>query len=151
MSDFVLAVHTLLAADATLTTTLTGGVLLYRSLGVGGLSRSSSPAAYTSAGVLKPTLVLKGRALLPFGGLQDMQLQYLSARQVIELWFYDHLTWTTIRTARDRAYSLLHGTMLDTGGRLHWFNRLEDDRDPQMQGAAFLRDDYEVFGGLEPA
>lgn len=146
MASFEGAIKALLAGDATLLATLTGGVYSYnadtRRLGI---TRQMSPSPFLD-GFLRPCALVKARDLIPSGGLLDSDQQFASVRQVVEVWFYNDgdAGYTALQTARDRVYALLQQASLAGGGLVTWTNDLDNVRDPELDHAAALRSDYIV-------
>lgn len=146
------AVHTVLSADSTLLSLLTGGVFNYDSLPADGISRTAYSSAYNATtGLLKPIVVVKGRGVTPEGSLRDANGQYISVRQVVELWFYADRDagYTTIKSAADRAYALLQDKGLTAAFNCRLVNSLDSLRASEMQDAVSIRRDYEVIGRLK--
>lgn len=133
-----------LQADAALTGMLPGGVYDWAETGRNGISRQATPSAYGTDGFLRPCALVKGRDLVPWGSLMDMGLQSTSARQVVEVWFYDHgdASYAAVEGARERVRSLLHLRLINGLGRPLWAGDLNGFRDPQMDNAIALRADY---------
>jgi hypothetical protein len=137
-----------LSADATLTSALTGGVLLYRSLPAE-VNPTTLPGIFNGVR-LKPFAVVKGRVLteLP-GGLRD--IGYMNTRQVVEIYLYDDKSqnWSTLYAAADRIYALLQDTPVNGVFQVQLSNEVNDEREqlmPALRGAVMLRRDYEVIG-----
>lgn len=143
------AIYDRLNADSALNTLLTGGMLLYTDLPVNGISRKSMPEIYGTDGKLMPVMVVKGRALIPTGSLKDTETQYTSARQIIELYFYDDQAagWGTIKTAADRVYELLQDRPVGASG-LRLVNVIDNERNDALEKACMLRRDWEVIGKI---
>lgn len=130
-------------------TLLTGGVYTYGETGRLGINRDSTPTAFDgTTGLLKPCCVVKQRGQNLDNGITDDGAQHISYRQVVELWFYadGDNGFSTITSARDRAFTVLHGKMIGTGKAItRWAgNPIEDARDSELDYAAMLRADYDV-------
>jgi len=153
MSNAVV-IRDLLKADATIVAALTGGIYEYEAdTQSNGLSEGMTPTSPYLEGVLRPCCLIKGRAELPTGDLDDPDGNWLSVRQVVELWFYDAGAFTTIRTARDRAYVVLNrASAVASGGNraiadIEHAGDLDLERDPNdLANAARLRQDWSVTG-----
>jgi len=142
---------TLLAADTGVGgvyTLLTGGIYTYEDTGRLGPNQDSTPDAFTAVGMIKPCLVIKGRAQTPDGGIWDDDTQAVSTRQVIELWFYDDgdTGWSVIAAANSRAFVVLHGNTVGTQKRIPRYagTPIRDARDANLDYACILRTDYDV-------
>jgi len=105
MSAFA-AMFSVLADDATLAATLTGG--LHDGLLVADINRQLTPVAYDEYAELRPCGLLKPETATPWGPLPD------SGRLYVMLWLYAQAGYTAIEQARERAYQLLHRQQLST-------------------------------------
>lgn len=155
------AVCTLLGADGTLLSLLTGGIYNANKIGRMGINRDNTPSAFSSTlpHNLKPLLLATARDIVPYGGLRDTG--YASIRQVIELRFYDDgdasvsaAPYATITQAAQRAFALLDQKQVQPSAeastaafRIRWFNRIPHRRDTQLV-AVQLIDEYETIGGI---
>lgn len=101
------SIKTLLEADATLLATATGGVWDFSETGRMGINRTNTPAAFDSAGIIKPCVLVRARAMNPDFILRDPSGKYNSARQVIECWLYEDSGYSNIATMKQRIYALL--------------------------------------------
>lgn len=140
-------IRTLLAADGTLMGFLTGGLYTFSQTGRMGINRDDTPDAFND-GVLKPCGVVKGRATVPFGDLADPANQFITVRQVVEVWIYDDgaAGYTAIRNALNRIYLLLHDKQMAGVYRMRFVNGIEDERASELNNACWERADYAVFG-----
>ncbi len=141
------SVKAVLEADATLLSTATGGVYDPDEAGRMELNRTTTPAAFDSNGILKPTVYLKSRGDTPDGILRDDANQFNSTVEVIEVWAYDDpdTGYSNIRTMLDRCYVLLHAQGLTaTDAILHWAGDTPQLYDDELD-AAVQRADYQVF------
>jgi len=139
-------IKALLEADATLLATATGGVFDYDEAGRFGLSREATPTAFTSAGIIKPCVVVKGRGPRPTGALADDVLQITSTSEVVEIWLYEDSAYTTIATMKARIYTLLHGVQVSGSFVCRWAGTaLADQRDDTLGNVSVEREDYQVF------
>lgn len=105
MSAFA-AMFSMLADDAILAATLTGG--LHDGLLVADINRQLTPVAYDEYAELRPCGLLKPETATPWGPLPD------SGRLYVMLWLYAQAGYTAIEQARERAYQLLHRQQLST-------------------------------------
>jgi hypothetical protein len=150
--SYATLIHTRLAADATLVAIMTGGIVLYSTLKGKGVSRTTLPSAYTQVAgkptTLKPLLVVKGRAVTPTNTLRDHSEQYVSTRQVVELWLYNDsgAGWTALANGAARAYTLLQDRPVTGSFSISLTSEILDEREPTMDEACFIRNDYEVIG-----
>lgn len=120
MTSRVAAIKAVLEADATLLATATGGIFDWDETGRQGLSRTATPGAFDSNQVIKPTVLVKLRSAVPDGQLADDASQYVSLREVIEIWLYADNSYSAIETMRDRVYVLLHGKQIDGSFVVRW-------------------------------
>lgn len=136
------AIKAILEADATLLALATGGVWDFDETGRMGLSRTATPTAFTSAGIIKPCLLLKLRSTLPDGILQDDANQYQSAREIIEAWFYQDSGYATIESMRARVYHDLHAQRVSGTFQVVWAGDIRPGiRDPDLD-ANLERSEY---------
>lgn len=147
MADITDPIRDLFVADSGaggMNTLLTGGTRIFRELTRKGISRTTTPTAYDDSGLLRPNCVIKQRGQIPTYELADEDDQYVSTRQMLELWLYADDDYTVIAQARERAYVLLHETNIANVGRLILVNQIDDARDPSLNDSAMLRADYQV-------
>jgi hypothetical protein len=139
------AAKTILEADATLLAAATGGVWDFDETGRLGLSRSNTAtsAAYDASGVLKPAVVIRLRSSTPDGILRDDPDQYVSVREMLEVWFYQDSGYTAIETMRNRVYTLLHAVQLSGTFRCYWSGDVRSQRDDILD-ASVERSDFVV-------
>lgn len=150
MTDYPTLVYNRLIIDAPLISALTGGIYLYSSLPVEGISRKDTPSAYDSTTLkMKPMLVVKGRALVPTSSLKDPETQYTSARQIIEIYLYDDPFngWSALFGAADRVYELLQDRPSGMSS-LTLVNVIDFERNSALNNCCMLRRDYEVIGRI---
>ncbi len=127
-------------------TLLTGGIYTFDETGRLGVNRDSTPSAFDGAsGLLKPCCVVKDRAQIPDGGVNDDGTQATSYAQIVELWFYNDgdAGYTVIEQAVDRVYTLFHGKKVSFA-QVHWAGNVNDQRDRDLDYAALSRSDFEV-------
>lgn len=91
------AIETLLEADSTLMSTLTGGVHSGTEI-----SRQETPTVFDANDEVQPCALLTVEADDAFGPLKR------SSRMFVVLRFYDRSGYTNIDTALDRVYTLLN-------------------------------------------
>ena len=139
--------ETVMEADATLMAILTGGVHTRESLGDEGLARETVPTAFDSNGFLKPCSVVRQRAAVNDGAVDDMQAQEASVQQVVELWFYDDSGFTNIDSAKARSKVLFHGYQFNDSFPLEWAGEpITRDYDRgALNGRPMARQDWSVI------
>lgn len=121
---------TYLRADAALAAILTGGVYASGDLGIEGLGESSTPDAFAS-GVLRPTAIVRTRALVPAGGIVDLSERVASASQMLEVWLYAHVdSQNAMGLAAERIYALVQGHAFDVAYPSEWANELATMPEP---------------------
>ncbi|NDJ63284.1 MAG: hypothetical protein GYB67_19345, partial [Chloroflexi bacterium] len=126
------AIKTLLADDPTLIAALPGGLHTFADIGRTGISRLTIPAAYDTAGYLRPFAVIKCRDEQPWGNLADSAAQVSGARAIVEIYLYSDGDddFTALEVARERIYALLQHTFV--GDRwLRWIGHSDHLRDPK--------------------
>lgn len=145
MSSTLAAAVAILAADATLLTTATGGVYNRTALGRMGLNRKNALAAtaFDSNGNIKPCVVLRLRSSSVVDGLGDDANRIVAQREMLECWLYEYSGYANINTMRSRIFTLLQGQQLG-GFACRWaFDGPQtDDLDVD---ANVMRVDYEVY------
>lgn len=137
------AIKTRLEADATLLATATGGIYDLTETGRLGINRTNTPAAFDSAGIIKPCVLLRLRSATPDFVLQDDNGQYQSVREAIEVYFYEDSGYTTIETMRSRVYALLHATQVTGAFAIRWAGDIRSSIDFDLN-ASVERSDYSV-------
>lgn len=145
MSTTLAAAVAILAADATLLTTATGGVYNRTTLGRKGLNRTNALAAtaFDANENIKPCVVMKLRSSSVVDGLGDDDNRIVAQREMLEVWLYEHSGYANINTMRARIFVLLQGKQLG-GFSCRWaFDGSQtDDMDVD---AAVQRIDYAVI------
>jgi hypothetical protein len=133
-----------LSGDATLMATLTGGVYVSGTVGIDGITRDATPAAF-SGGYLLPCALVRQRGNIPDGQVSDETAQIDSAIQIVEVWFYQDSGYTSIDTAMERARVLLRGYSLTNSFPLTLANVIDRQRDDgALHGASLARQDWQV-------
>lgn len=143
------AIKTLLAADATLTAILTGGVHEYTQIGKDVITPQSLPAsAYDASGYLKPIALVKARSENKFGDGYDGANKFTTVRDVVEVYLLrdGDATAVTLNTASDRVESLLYNVFVG-GGWAKIFNIISDQRESDLNNALWIRLDAEIVRG----
>lgn len=138
MSATLANAKTILEADATLVALATGGIWDWDETGRMGINRSNTltTAAFTS-GIIKPCLLLKIPSSVPFGGIADDPAQLVSARDMLEVWGYQHMGYATIKSMLARAYTLLQGKGQELDGfSCRWAQKVQPSiRDIDMDAS----------------
>lgn len=114
------AAKAILAADSTLLAAATGGVWDFDSTGRLGINRTANPSAFTSAGIIKPCVLVKTRAQVADYILADESNQMVSYREALEVWLYQDSGYTTIETMEARIYVLLHAKQFGGAFMCYW-------------------------------
>lgn len=140
------SVVTLLETDATLMAILTGGVWSSGKVGSLGITREAAPGAFGTGGWLKPTALVRQRALVPDGAVRDGMAQQLSTVQIVEVWLYEDAGFANIDAARARIYALLEGVSVSGSFPLELVNLIDRERDAgALSGASLARMDFAVY------
>lgn len=134
-------VKAILEADTTLLAAASGGVWDAAETGPDGINRTSTTAAFDSNLVIKPCVFLKLRSSVPDYILADDENQYVSVREMIEVWCYQNSGYATIETMRLRIYALLHAKQLAGTFAVRWQGDIQPFRDIDLK-ANGLRSDY---------
>lgn len=132
-------IRDLLAADATLTALLIGGIYSFEQTGRNGLSRATTPNAYN--GFLQPCAVIKAGDVQTIPAIRDSAA---GSRQTVAVFLYDDSSYGSILTARDRVLALLDRQWINGAGFVERVGGSDDARDPKLNNAALIRLDFEV-------
>lgn len=139
------AFATRMEADATLMAVLTGGVYEAGEIGVEGISRETTPAAFSS-GYLLPSALVRQRTLVPDGIVYDELEQDTSLRQVVEIWLYEDTGFTNIDLATARLFTLFQGWQPSDAFPVQLINQIDRARDEgALKGRSLARMDFEVY------
>lgn len=138
-------IKTLLAADATLLATATGGVHSFDSVGRMGINRTNVPSAFDSNGIIKPCVLVRLRNSNPDPALQDDTGQYVATRSIVETWLYQDSGYSTIETMHDRIYALLHAQRVTGLFRCEWAGTIRSQYDYELN-ASVERADWLCVG-----
>lgn len=138
-------IATLLAADATLLATATGGVHSFDSTGRLGINRTNTPTAFDSNGIIKPCVLVRLRSSNPDYALQDDSSQYVAMRSMVETWLYQDSGYSTIETMHDRIYALLHAQRFGGLFRCEWAGTIRGQYDYEIN-ASVARADWLCIG-----
>lgn len=130
-----------LEADATLLALATGGVWSWDETGEKGLSRTLTPAAFDSFGVIKPCVMVGARAANPDPSIADDTGQIVATRQVVECYIMADSGYSTHESIANRIYTLLQAKMISGAGRVDWAGSIRMGRDLDLN-ANVLRDDW---------
>lgn len=134
-------IRTILAADATLLATATGGVWSFAQTGEKGINRTLTPTAFDSVGIIRPCILVSQRNANPDPSIQDDTGQVMGVRQVCELYFFQDSSYSAIETMKSRCYTLLHAKRLSGMIRTEWAGDIRLGRDLDLN--AFVeRVDY---------
>lgn len=132
-------IQVVLAADATLMATLTGGVYAAAEI-----TRQDTPAAFDANGEIKPCALVKGEVETPWGPHEH------SSRAFIRIFFYQRSGYDDIDTARERVYTLLHRQKALDG---KWELLHTDDitgQEDQVLNCSLELSRYQVLRNREP-
>lgn len=148
MSNTLANAKAILEADTVPVTGLvalaTGGIWDWDETGRMGINRSNTltAAAFTNS-IIKPCLLLKLRTSVPFGDVADDSAHITGARDMLEVWAYQHSGYSTIKSMLARVYTLIQGQRL--GGYVcRWAMDTQPLRDVEMD-ASVERSDYAVI------
>lgn len=135
-----------MTADATLMAVLTGGVFKTETTGVEGIVRETAPTAFDANGYLKPCALVRQRALIPDGIVEDDIEQDTSVRQVVEIWLYEDRGYTSIDAAASRLFVLFQGYQFADAFPAKLISQIERQRDMgALNNASLGRLDFEIF------
>lgn len=141
--------HARMIADATLMAILTGGVFTSGAVGLEGISRETTPAAFDANGYLKPCALVRQRGRVPDNNVRDYQAQKTSTAQVVEIYLYQDVGYTAIDAAITRLYTLLEGHLFADTFEVQLVNVIDRTRDEgALTGASLARLDWAVYSIL---
>jgi hypothetical protein len=122
-------------------------------VGIEGITRENTPAAFDSDGYLLPCCLVRQRDLIPTFDVLDFDAQVKSSNQVVECWLYqDAPLYDVIDAVSGLIYGLLQGKPLPYSFELDLANLISRQRDGGTLGNASLgRLDFAVYRILTPA
>lgn len=139
-SDF----KTLLDADAPLNVILTGGIYIYEDVGVEGISRETTPGAYSS-GYLLPCALIKQRGEVVTPDAKDYDTLLLSTSQVVEIWLYEDRGYSNLDNAKSRLITILHGYTFSTAFEAELIHVVDRQRDESaLKDSSLVRLDWMI-------
>lgn len=137
-------VVTRLLGDEPLTTLLTGGLYAATALGLEGLNRQTTPAAFDADGALLPTGLVSAGAEVPALGLTDLADRAASTSQRIEVWIYANEP-DTLAAAQWRVFARLQGHRLPNAYPATWVGEVGPLREEgPLLGAWLRRSDFQI-------
>lgn len=135
------AAFAILSADTTLLALATGGVWDINTAGADGIGRTNTPSAFDSALNIKPCVLVKLRSTTPDYVLADDASQYVTAKEMIEVWLYQFRGIDQIDSMKLRIFALLHAKQLAGTFQVRWQFDTQPLRDVDLD-AFVLRSDY---------
>jgi hypothetical protein len=141
-----------MTADSTLMLVLTGGVYQSGVLGEDGITRASTPAAFST--YLLPCCMVKQRGNVPDNHVRSYDPQATSAVQVIELWLYcdKDAGYAPLDAASDRLYTLFEGHRFTNSFEVQLSNTIDRQRDQgALKGASLKRLDFATYSVMIPS
>lgn len=139
-----------MVADSALNLILTGGVYQAGVVGLEGISRESTPAAF-SGGYLLPCALIRQRGNVPDNAVRDGMAQIVSTMQICEVWLYadSGAGYTAIDAAGARLFVLFEGYALPGAFPTELVNVIDRARDEgSLSGAGLARYDWAVHSIL---
>ena len=139
---------TLLDADVILGLTLVGGIYLSEDVGVEGISRETTPTAFSS-GYLLPCALIKQRGEIATRDVVEYDEFLFSTSQVVEIWLYQDRVYSGIDLARFRIMVVLNGHQFSDANSGSFepelVNVIDRQRDSgALKGASLIRMDWQV-------
>lgn len=142
-------VKAVLAADATLMAILTGGVFASEDVGVEGISRETTPGAFSS-GYLKPCALVKQRVEMVTPDVEEFDSLYISTSQIVEIWLYEDRGYSSIDSAKSRILTLLNGKILTQSFEMKLAMIVHRQRDlGALKGASLERMDWQIWAVIQ--
>lgn len=155
MVDYAQRVTDYLAADATLTALLPGGIHNYSDLGRKGLNRIRTLAAFDEQiGLIKPLCIVLLLNQEPTGEAQDMTNGYVFTVTPLMTWVYQEGNggYDIVAPAFQRIYQLLaNHRFLNPTFRVLFHQVIKDKREPDLMDASYYRGDWRVYGSMSGA
>lgn len=148
--SFDSAIYAVLAADITLGAITPGGVYLRSALGKYGFAHTSpiaGPVAWDKNGIMKPSVVVKGRSVTPDYQIHDVSSQYVSTRGIVEVYLYQNgdIPADPLEAIAQRIYTLLQDKNILGLGTVRLANQIDNFYDPSLEFALTWRRDYQPF------
>lgn len=139
-------VKTLLAANSSLTTAFTGGIVTWDETGGLGINRNSYAAAFDSNLQLKPTILIRERAIIATPEITDEATQHTSVSQSVDIHFMQdrRLGWGALETGQMTVFSLLQYRAVGTR-RCTLRSHARMERDRGYDNACVLWSVYDTF------
>jgi hypothetical protein len=142
-------VYTILNASAPLLAVLTGGLYKAEDIGVEGISRETTPAAFSS-GYLAPCGLIRQRGEIVTNDAVEFDSLLLSTNQVVEVWLYEDRGYTNLDAARLLIMGLLNGAILTNSFELKLGSTIDRQRDMgALKGASLARMDWQVWSVIQ--
>ena len=146
-------IKTLLDTDLLLSLTLTGGIYISEDVGVEGISRETTPAAFSS-GFLLPCALVKQRGEFVTEDVVEYDSFLFSTTQVVEIWLYEERDYSAIDLAKVRVMVMMNGhqfTDVITGTfEPELVNMVDRQRDAAaLNGASLARMDWSIKSILQ--
>ena len=146
-------IKTLLDTDLLLSLTLTGGIYISEDVGVEGISRETTPAAFSS-GFLLPCALVKQRGEFVTEDVVEYDSFLFSTTQVVEIWLYEERDYSAIDLAKVRIMVMMNGhqfTDVITGTfEPELVNMVDRQRDAAaLNGASLARMDWSIKSILQ--
>lgn len=136
---------TRMLADATLVAILTGGIYKSGTVGLEGITRDTTPLAFSN-GYLLPSALVKQRGNVADNQVRDGIAQHTSTIQVVEIYLYQDTGYTSIDSAKARLYVLFEGHQFNDSLPVESVNELDRERDDgALAGASLERIDFAVY------
>lgn len=135
---------TRMLADSTLMGILLGGVYQSGLVGIEGITREATPAAFS--GYLLPCALVRQADKVYTGEIEDYNDLTSSARQRVEVWLYqDSPDYAAIDAAAARIYALFQGQHFSGTFDIRLANHIDRQRDTgSLAGASLERLDWQV-------
>jgi hypothetical protein len=142
-------IYTILNASAPLLAVLSGGLYKAEDVGVEGISRETTPAAFSS-GYLAPCALIRQRGEFVTNDAVEFDELLISTEQVVEIWLYEDRGYTNLDAARVLIMSLLNGEFLTGSFELQLANVIDRQRDQgALKGASLARMDYQIWSIIQ--
>lgn len=143
-------IQTILLATPAITTILTGGIFTPDQLGYKGLSRHNTvcTSAFDANGDLRPTAVIVASGDKPDNKLRDSDNKFASVKEIVQIYLFRNGIggFTTLKTASDAIYNVLHEKRLTNAVNICYMGDVENQFSKELNDACTIISNYEVYG-----
>lgn len=137
-------VATYLRSDAALVALVPGGIYANGDLSEIGITSPVATPGVWAGGIFRTAIVVRERAPVPTGDLQNINTGHTSMSQVMEIWVYAR-TAEAIHAVLRRVYALMMGKRLAAAFSATWVAGMPLAQAPELPAVTLTRhEDYRV-------